>query len=721
MDIFTDQINLRQKNDSEIFSDAFVTLASVLDKNILKRENIPAIDSALGKILESIGLSTPEVPQNITNADERVDYILRATGAMRRRVELKGKWWRESGGSMLGSTKNGDIIAITERGISGYQYIGNSGEAVRINGKTAKDINADAFYFYPPFPARKMVMRDLAVFMLKNITRRDIVFILCVSFLVTAVGMLMPFFNKQLFDSIIPAGIKSNIFPMTVLLVGVTVGSAMFSLTRSVLLSKFKDKLSLSVQSATMMRLLSLPASFFKDYSSGELANRIANMKFLMEALSASVLVTGLTAIFSFAYIFQMFHYTPTLVLPGITASFLVLTFSAVLALKRFGISRKEMKASSKLSGLAYMLFSGIQKIKLTGSEKRAFSKWASLYSESARFQYAPPMFLRIGNAVSVMISMLGSLAIYYSAGVSQVSPADYMAFSVAFGAVNTSILALGGIIVTIAEVVAPSLEMVKPILETTPEKNDNRKIANSLSGNIEINGLTFRYNKEGTPLFDNFSLKIKSGEYVAVVGKTGCGKSTLIRLLLGFEEPETGAIYYDGQDLKTLDLTSLRQCIGVCLQNGQLFSGDIFSNIVITAPCKTLDDAWEAAEISGLAKDIKTMPMGMHTVISEGGGGISGGQKQRLLIARALVKKPKILFFDEATSALDNITQKHISDNISSLKCTRLVIAHRLSTIKHASRIIVLNGGKIAEDGNYNSLMGKEGVFYELARRQVI
>ena len=207
----------------------------------------------------------------------------------------------------------------------------------------------------------------------------------------------------------------------------------------------------------------------------------------------------------------------------------------------------------------------------------------------------------------------------------------------------------------------------------------------------------------------------------VAIVGKTGCGKSTLMRLLLGFEKPETGAIYYDGHDLESLDLRSVRQCIGVDLQNGKLFSGDIFSNIIITAPWKTLDDAWEAARIAGIEEDIKAMPMGMHTMLSEGGGGISGGQRQRLLIARAVVSKPKILYFDEATSALDNITQKQVSDSIAELKCTRLVIAHRLSTIRHCDRILVLDRGKIVEEGNYDTLMDKKGVFYDLVRRQTI
>ena len=191
------------------------------------------------------------------------------------------------------------------------------------------------------------------------------------------------------------------------------------------------------------------------------------------------------------------------------------------------------------------------------------------------------------------------------------------------------------------------------------------------------------------------------------------------MRILLGFEHPQKGAVYYDGHDLKTLDPKSLRRRIGTVMQDGKLFMGDVFSNIVITAPWLTMDDAWEAAEIAGIAEDIRRMPMGMHTLVMEGQGGISGGQRQRLMIARAVAPKPKILMFDEATSALDNLTQKQVSEALDRMKCTRLVIAHRLSTIRQCDRIIVLDGGHIIEDGTYEELIAKNGFFADLVARQ--
>jgi ABC-type bacteriocin/lantibiotic exporter with double-glycine peptidase domain len=266
---------------------------------------------------------------------------------------------------------------------------------------------------------------------------------------------------------------------------------------------------------------------------------------------------------------------------------------------------------------------------------------------------------------------------------------------------------------------VRPVMEMIHPIMETEPEISAEKQIVDRLSGRIEQNNVTFRYTEDMPYVLDNLSLKIQPGQYVAVVGQTGCGKSTLMRIILGFETPIKGAVYFDGRDIRSLELKSLRKKIGTVMQDGKLFTGDIYSNIVISAPHLTMDDAWEAAELAGIADDIRDMPMGMHTLLSEGGGGISGGQRQRLMIARAIVSKPKILLFDEATSALDNVSQKKVSESLAKLKCTRIVIAHRISTIQECDRIIVLDQGQIVEDGTFEELIAENGFFAELVKRQ--
>jgi ABC-type bacteriocin/lantibiotic exporter with double-glycine peptidase domain len=266
---------------------------------------------------------------------------------------------------------------------------------------------------------------------------------------------------------------------------------------------------------------------------------------------------------------------------------------------------------------------------------------------------------------------------------------------------------------------VNPLFNMARPILEAEPEINEGKIALEEIHGNIELKNVSFKYTDNGPLILNNLSLSIQEGEYIAIVGQTGCGKSTLVRLLLGFEKPIEGSVEFDGINIEDVDLTTLRRNIGTVMQNGNLFHADIFSNIIISSPGLGEEDAWRAAEIANIADDIREMPMGMKTVISEGQGGISGGQKQRIMIARAIVHRPKVLIFDEATSALDNMTQKSISESINRLNCTRIVIAHRLSTIKNADRIIMLEGGKIIEEGNYDSLIEKKGKFAELVERQ--
>lgn len=723
-DIFNDQIKTRRENDREMFEGAFSDLVSVLGINVNgspAKEKEKAAKGAIQEILASLGAKIPEVPDNITDFNAQLEYMLRPSGVMRRRVELVGSWWKDAVGTLLGSTTDGDVIAIMPSKFTGYEYKDpKTSQLIIIKPDSAKNINTDAFCFYRPFPAKKLNLWDLGHFIVTSISKADIAFVVGASLLVSLLGMFLPFMNKQIFDSVIPSGTKGNVLPIAALLIGAAVGSTLFGITRSIILSRFRDKINLAVQSASMMRVFSLPPTFFKDYSAGELSSRIMSITTLCNMLSNVVLTTGLSALFSFVYIFQMGSYAPMLVVPGLFIIFVMLAFSILTTLMQLKLVRQKMKISAKLSGLIYGLFSGVQKIKLAGAEKRAFAKWAAVYKEEGKLTYSPPIFLRINSSISTLITMVGSLVLYYLAGVSRITPADYIAFNVAYGAVSGAIMGLGSIAMTVANI-QPILEMVQPILETIPEYSESKKIMTALSGTMEVNNLSFRYTKDGPLILDNVSFKIRSGEYVAIVGKTGCGKSTLLRLLLGFEKPETGAIYYDGHDLESLDSRSVRQNIGVDLQNGKLFSGDIFSNIIITAPWKTLNDAWEAARLAGIEEDIKAMPMGMYTMISEGSGGVSGGQRQRLLIARAIVSKPKILFFDEATSALDNITQKHVSDSIAKLKCTRLLIAHRLSTIRQCDRIIVLDNGKIAEDGTYDALMTGKGLFYELVKRQTL
>lgn len=650
--------------------------------------------------------------------NELLEYHFRPSGIMRRTVTLKGKWYRHGIGALLGE-RNGAVIALIPSGLTGYRFWDpESGKRVKVTRKTAAGIAAEAICFYKPFPLRSLGIKELLLYIMHTLAPSDLVLTALATLAVTLVGLLLPYANQLIFAQVVPAGNVQLLLAVTAFLLGVTVAKTLFSVISSLVKARIDTKMNLAVQSAAMMRVLSLPADFFKRHSAGELSSRVTRINSLCSMLVNALLTTGLTSLFSLVYIGQIFHYSPALAAPALMIIFATVLFSSLSTLVQMKISRKQMELAARKSGLEYALITGVQKIKLSGSEKRAFAKWAQQYQKSAQLSYDPPTLIKLNSVIGTAISLLGSIAIYYFAVASKIGVADFMAFTVAYGMVGGAFSSLSSMALTFANI-RPVLENVRPLLQAVPEIAAGKKLVTRLSGGIELNNIFFRYTEPMPLVLDNLSLKIRPGEYLAIVGKTGCGKSTLLRIMLGFEKPQKGAVYYDGQNIETIDLRSLRRRIGVVMQNGKLFQGNVYSNITIAAPWLTMEDAWAAAEIAGIAADIRRMPMGMHTIIAEGSGGVSGGQRQRLMIARAVAPRPRILMFDEATSALDNLTQKIVSDSLSKLKCTRLVIAHRLSTIKQCDRIIVLDQGRIVEDGKYDRLIAQGGFFAELVERQ--
>ncbi len=720
---FDEQIKLRKKNDDAILEESFITLAdAVLGTKMSEafKSDTAKVDNAVSEILRYYKVKPVEVPDTFKSLNERLEFLLRPHGIMRRNVSLEKGWYKNAIGAILGTRKDdGSIVAFIPKGLSGYAYFdAPSGKWIKLSKKNEGLFEAEGICFYKPFPLKKLTLPLLAKYIVETLSVADIVLIVLSTFSVSAVGLLAPKLNNILFGTVVENQSIKMLIGIAVFMICASVSTMLFQSVRTLLNARIGTKLELSVQAATMMRILSLPADFFKQYSAGELSGRAQYIQSLCSMLVSSLFNTVLTAIFSLAYVSQIFNYAPKLVVPSLIITAVTVMFTVTTTLLQTHYSRKQMELDTKESGMSYALISGIQKIRLSGSEKRAYSRWSKLYSRQLGMTYSTPMFLRVNTTLSTIISFVGTIAMYYVAIESNISVSEYYAFNAAYGMLSGAFMSLAGIATAIARF-KPILEMAKPIMETVPEVSEGKLVIDRLSGGIELNNVSFRYNENMPLVIDDLSLKIRAGQYVAIVGATGCGKSTLMRILLGFEKPQKGAVYYDGKDLNSIDLRSLRRKIGVVLQDGKLFQGDIYSNIVISAPHLSLDDAWDAAETAGIADDIRKMPMGMHTIISEGSGGVSGGQRQRLMIARAIAPKPKILMFDEATSALDNITQKIVSDSLDKLKCTRIVIAHRLSTIKQCDRIIHLEKGKIVEDGTYDELIEKNGKFAELVKRQ--
>ena len=719
---FDEQIKQRIQADDTAFSDAFSSMAgTVMGRSIQAAmlDNQQIAKDAMNDILRYFHVKSVDLPEEIKEINDQLEYLLRPSGIMRRVVELKGAWYKDAVGAFLATRKNGGVVALIPHGLSGYTFLDDTtGKQVKLNQKTAKLLDEEALCFYKPLPVIKLGVRDLLVYIAQTLSYSDYAMVAIATAAVTLIGMLMPKINNIIFSNVVDSGSMRLLLAVIVFLVSITLTNLLIGNVKAFLMSRIQNKTGTAVQAAAMMRVLSLPARFFKEYTAGELSSRMQGINSLCSMLSDAILTTGLTSVFSLVYISQIFIYAPGLVVPSLGITFATILFGLVSTFAQMRVSKRVMELDAKESGLIFSFISGVQKLKLSGAEKRAFAKWAAIYTKKAKLLFDPPVLIKLNGVISSAISMIGGIILYYSAFKSKVSVADYLAFNSAYGMVSGAFMALSGIALTIANI-KPVLELTKPILETLPEVSAGKKVLTRISGGIELNNVSFRYSESMPYIVNDLSLKIRPGQYVALVGRTGCGKSTLMRLLLGFETPQKGAVYYDGKDLTAIDLKSLRHRIGVVMQNDKLFSGDIFSNITICAPRLRLNDAWDAAEMAGVAQDIKDMPMGMNTIISEGSGGVSGGQRQRLLIARALAPKPRILMFDEATSALDNITQKKVTETLKKLKCTRIVIAHRLSTIRECNRIIVLDGGRIMEDGTYEELIQNNGYFAELVSRQ--
>ena len=720
---FENQIEERRAADQQLLEDAFVQVAGVVlgERSAQKMHDARIVTKdAIDEILKYFHRKPTELPESLKSVEEQMEYSLRPYGIMRRGVELTEGWYHDAFGPVLAFTKEEGLpVALLPGRFGGYVFRDPaSGHLHTVKAANAKLFEKDAICFYRPLPSKSLKIPDLILYMKNCISVWDVAAIVFATFAVTLVGLLMPRIVQALTGPILKSGEQRALIGVSLTILGVALSSQLIINVKELILSRLNQKVSLGVESAMMMRLLALPASFFRKYSPGELRNRSASVSQLSSSLINLVVTTGLSSLSSLLYVTQVFRFAPALVIPSIIIVLATVAFAVLSALAQIRLSRIHMEHAAKEAGMTFGLITGVQKIKLAGAEKRSFAKWMNIYSKEAELIYNPPMIIKVNGVISMAINLAGSVVLYYSAVRSGVDPSNYYAFTVAYGMLLGAFMGLTGIALSVAQI-RPILEMAEPFLKTVPETSADGEIVTELKGRVEMDHVSFRYDENQPYVLQDLSLSVHPGEYVAIVGKTGCGKSTLVRLLLGFEKPEKGSIYYDGKDINSLNLQMLRKKIGTVMQDAGVFQGDIYSNIVITAPELSLDEAWEAAEKAGIADDIRAMPMGMHTCISEGGAGISGGQRQRLMIARAIAPKPSLLIFDEATSALDNKTQRQVSESLDAMGCTRIVIAHRLSTIRHCDRIVVLDGGQIIEEGSFNDLIAQNGFFAKLVERQ--
>jgi ATP-binding cassette subfamily C protein len=726
------RLQARERFNQQVTVEAIGELASPLmpqEANFFV-ENTPllAAAGAVGKSLK-VKICPPASSEDLQRVKEPLAAIARASRLQMRRVLLRDDWWQQDCGALVAYTQPDEQpVALLPVSATRYElYDPVADNRISVNADIAATIAPVAYMFYRSFPDRVLSAFEVIKFGLFS-RFKDLAVIILTGIASVLLGMLTPQATAILIDHAIPDSDRGLLLQIGLGLLVAAFAGALFRLTQGFSLLRVETASDASTQAAMWDRLLNVPVSFYRQYATGDLLSRVTSVSQMRRQLGGTILIKLITGLFALLNLALLFFYSIKLALIAIGTALIVIIITAVSGLFLVRKVRPLLELQGDIFGQVVQLINSISKLRVAGAEERAFACWSKNYSRQIKRELSTQLIEDIVAVFNTVLPTITSGVLFWftvqllteaqNTGQVGLTIGTFLAFNSAF---RTFIGGAADVSNTVTDVlqVTPQWKRAQPILATLPEVELTKADPGKLMGRITIDRVSFRYRPDAPLILENVSLYAEPGEFVALVGRSGSGKSTLFRLLLGFEAPEDGRIYYDGQDLSGLDVSAVRRQLGVVLQNGKILSGSIFENLAGSAQI-TLDEAWEAARMAGLADDIEAMPMGMHTVVSEGGGNLSGVQRQRLLIARSLVLKPKILLFDEATSALDNKTQSIVSQSLDRLQVTRVVVAHRLSTIQNADRIYVLESGRIVQQGSFQQLANREGLFARLMKRQM-
>ncbi|MFD4261152.1 NHLP bacteriocin export ABC transporter permease/ATPase subunit [Streptomyces sp. NPDC058534] len=674
-------------------------------------------------VARAAGIALAEPAQNGTES-ERLDQVERVALASRvrtRGVRLENGWWRDDVGPLVGHrTLSGAPVALLWRR-GGYVAVHpGTGRETPVEKANAEEFEPRAVMFYRPLPERRLSPLRLLRFCLQG-TRRDLTGLLLAGLVTVALGALVPVATGKVLGEFVPKAQTGLIAQVCLAVMLSSVVAAAFMLMQNLTILRLEGRIEATLQPAVWDRLLRLPTKFFTERSTGELASAAMGISAIRRLLAGVGPTVTQSVTVGAMNLGLLLWYSVPMALAAIGMLVVVAGVFLALGLWQVRWQRRLVKLTNKLNNQAFQTLRGLPKLRVAAAENYAYAAWAERFAHSRELQQRAGRIKNL-NAVlgAVYLPLCTLLMFMLLAGPARgsMSAAEFLTFNASVTMLLTSVTQLTGSFVS-AVAALPLFEEIRPVLDATPEVRTASTRPGPLSGGIEARRLSFRYTDDGPLVLDDVSFEVRPGEFVAVVGPSGCGKSTLLRLLIGFDRPLSGSVLYDGQDLAALDQSAVRRQCGVVLQHAQPFTGSILDVICGTEPY-TPEEAMAAAEMAGLAEDIKRMPMGLHTIVS-GGGAVSGGQRQRLMIAQALIRRPRILFFDEATSALDNETQRTVIESTKALNATRIVIAHRLSTVLDADRVIVMEDGKVAQQGPPAQLLADTGGrLHELVRRQL-
>ncbi|MFB7599204.1 NHLP bacteriocin export ABC transporter permease/ATPase subunit [Streptomyces sp. NPDC056160] len=699
------------------------TLIASLGRSSARRATAADADAtyaACRLVAGAAGITLAAAPRPGTG-DDRLDPVERVAQASRvrtRAVRLDGRWWREDVGPLVGhrALSGAPVALLWRRG--GYVAVHpGTGRETPVEKANAQEFEPRGVMFYRPLPDRRLSPLALLRFSLRG-TARDLVNLLVSGLVTVAVGALVPIATGKVLGSYVPRAQQGLITQVCLAVMVSSVVAAAFTLLENLTVLRLEGRIEATLQPAVWDRLLRLPTGFFAGRSTGELASAamgVSAIRRLLAGVGPVVAQSGTVGAMNLAL---LFWYSPSMA--GVAVGMLVVIAAVFLGLGLWQVrwQRRLVVLGNKLNNQAFQTLRGLPKLRVAAAENYAYAAWAEQFAHSRELQQKVGRIKNLTTVLGAVYLPVCTLVMFMLlAGPARgsMSAAAFLTFSTSVTMLLTSVTQLTGAFVS-SVAALPLFEEIRPVLDAVPAGSTR---PGPLSGAVEVRRLSFRYADDGPLVLDDVSFQVRPGEFVAIVGPSGCGKSTLVRLLIGFDRPLSGSVLYDGQDLAALDRSAVRRQCGVVLQHAQPLTGSLLDIIRGTEPC-TPEEAMAAAELAGLAEDIRRMPMGLHTLVS-GGGAVSGGQRQRLMIAQALVRRPRILFFDEATSALDNDTQRTVIESTRKLDATRVVIAHRLSTVLDADRVIVMEDGRVVQQGAPAELLADTGGrLHELVRRQL-
>ena len=716
-------ISRGQSAEPEARVAAFAAVANAFENQQTPCENGDISYRAMGFVGKYLGVPIIAEEELVIRCGKNptLPAIAKISNVICRKIVLEANWHKSDCGAFV-STVEGKTVACVPGRTGKYKiFYAEEGRVEPMTDEIARTVDPRAYSLSRALPRKKMTVRDIVRFCAKSITLREILLVAALTLVCALIGILMPTLNQLIYDDYIPLGDFGSLVQMSIVMVTFMAGNLMFSIVKNLASFCLTSRMGNELQNAAYHRLFFLPQSFFRNYDSADLGRRVMSIGSTANHFAATFIITGFSALFSLVYLIRMCSYSGKLTWVGVgmylVYALVVTAISASAKKKEAEIAEADAQASSKL----YQYINGIDKIRMAGVEERALLSYMQPYSRQQTIEIRNNRLVSVAEVLTGISSTVFSMVLYLLIVKNKMglSVGSFIAFNTAFGSFTGSLQALLDQCLEIYQTKDVAKRFM-PIFETKPEDDDSKETPGALTGAIELDRVSFTYVPGSRNVLNELSLRINPGEYIGIVGSSGCGKSTLLKLLLGFETPNSGMVLLDGKDLRALDKGAYRKQLGVVLQNGRLIAGSIYDNITITHPGATMAEVNAVIDAVGLREDLNNMPMGIHTMLSENCNTISGGQQQRILIARAIIGKPAILIFDEATSALDNLTQAAVSSNLDKMKLTRIVVAHRLSTIKNCDRIIVLQDGAIAEEGNYDSLMARKGLFFALASRQI-